>query len=894
MKIIERRVLRGPNLHSHKPCFLAVLDLEDLDDVPSSAVPGFTERLVAALPGLHEHRCSKGHRGGFVERLHEGTYMAHVVEHATLALQNLAGHDVGFGKARMVHGMPRHYRVVVAYRAERVVRRALDVAVALVEGCVRGERVDLDAAVAELRALAAREALGPSTRAIVEAAQRRGIPAMRLTDEANLFQLGWGVRQQRIQATTTSQTNTIAVNIASDKQLTKALLAEAGLPVPQGQVVTSVEEAQAAAREIGLPVAIKPLDANQGKGVGTELADDAAVAAAFERARAWGPQVIVEQHIEGDDYRVLVVGEQVVAAARRCPPRVTGDGRATVRELVESENAQPARGHGHENVLTRIPLDAGTEEALAREGYGLDSVLPAGQVVRLRGNANLSTGGTAEDVTGELHPDTGRACVRAARKIGLDVAGIDIVCEHIGTPLAGQRGAIIEVNAAPGIRMHEHPSQGERHHVGELIVDSLFPPGNDGRIPVVAVTGSNGKTTTTLAIAHVLQRLGRTTGVATTEGVTIGGQRIAEGDCTGYWSARAVLTAPEVEMAVLETARGGILKRGLGFDLCDVGVVLNVQSDHLGADGIQTLDDLAEVKGLVAEVARKAVVLNAQDERCVAMAARVRSGCEVVYFSMDAHHPAFVAHLQRGGRGLYAHQGILMLGHGEHRIPLMETGRLPFTLQGRAHHNVENALAACAALLALGIARDRVAAALSSFTSSAHQNPLRLNVYRTRGVTLLVDYAHNATAYRAIIETGRTLARGRLLGVVAAPGDRRDEDLLEIGRVCREGCDELVVYEMDERRERPPGVTASRIHEGASQVPALAPAQLVPDVREAIRTAFHAAQPGDVVLIGCASHLDELRDALAGLADIASVDVRALGPHGSGADESLEEENAEA
>jgi cyanophycin synthetase len=379
--------------------------------------------------------------------------------------------------------------------------------------------------------------------------------------------------------------------------------------------------------------------------------------------------------------------------------------------------------------------------------------------------------------------------------------------------------------------------------------------------------------------------------VATTEGVTIGGQRIAEGDCTGYWSARTVLTAPEVEMAVLETARGGILKRGLGFDLCDVGVVLNIQSDHLGHDGVETLDDLAHVKGLVAEVARKAAVLNAQDARCVAMAERVRAGCEVIFFSMDPQQPVLEAHLRRGGRGLYLHHGVLMLGHGDHRIPLVETARLPFTLGGRARHNVENALAACAALIALGIPRDRMAAALATFTSSANQNPLRLNLFRTRGVTLLMDYAHNAMAYRAIIETGRQVTSRRLLGVVAVPGDRRDEDLLEIGRVCQEGFDELVVYEMDEVRDRPPGATASRIHEGATQVAAKAPPRVVLDVREAIRTAFHAAGPGDVIIVGCASHLNELRDALAGHAEIASVNVSALGA-GQAGDEALDLEEA--
>jgi cyanophycin synthetase len=532
MKIVERRMLRGPNVHSLRPCFLAIVDLEELDEVASSALPDFTERLVQLIPSLVEHRCSREHRGGFIERLREGTYMAHVAEHLTIELQNLAGHDVGYGKARTVHGMPRHYRIVVAYRSERVVQRSLEMAIDIVMRLSRQEPVDMASAVAELRALAAHEALGPSTRAIVDAARRRGIPTLRLTDEANLLQLGWGALQQRIQATTTSKTNFIAVEIASDKQLTKSLLQEAGLPVPRGETVTTVAAAQATARAMGCPVVVKPRDANQGKGVSTAVSSDEAVAQAFERAHAHGPQVIVEQFIEGDDHRVLVVGERVVAVARRMPAQVVGDGSATVRELVERENLDPARGDDHENILTKIRLDGAAAEVLASQGASFDTVLPVGRCVRLRGNANLSTGGTAEDMTGQAHPDTERACVRAARKIGLDVAGIDVVCADIRQPLAHQRGAIIEVNAAPGIRMHEHPSRGQEQRVGEAIVASMFPPESDGRIPLIAVTGSNGKTTTTLAIAHVVQHLGRTTGVATTEGVFIGGQCVAECDCT--------------------------------------------------------------------------------------------------------------------------------------------------------------------------------------------------------------------------------------------------------------------------------------------------------------------------------------------------------------------------
>jgi cyanophycin synthetase len=887
MKVVERRVLRGPNLHSRSPCFMAVLDLEQLDEVSSTDVPGFTDRLVALIPSLEEHRCSPGHRGGFIERLREGTYMAHIVEHVTIELQCLAGHEVGFGKARMVRGQARHYRVVVAYQEEEAVERAFDMAVDLVQRIAAGEPYAIDAAVAQLKAIAARVALGPSTRAIVEAARNRSIPVVRLTPTANLFQLGWGVAQQRIQAATTSQTNYIAVGIASDKELTKRLLEEAGIPVPQGETVSTLEAAQAAARRIDGPVVVKPLDGNQGKGVSTGVLHPA-VADAFARARLHGEEVIVEQHINGHDYRVLVIGDQVVAAARRVPPSVVGDGVSTVRQLVERENLAPVRGDGHENVLTKIRLDDICAVELALQGQGFDTVPAAGLRVRLRGNANLSTGGTAEDVTAVVHPETARACVRAARKIGLDVAGIDLVCADIERPLREQRGAIIEVNAAPGIRMHEHPSQGERHHVGAAIVDSLFPRHSDGRIPTIAITGTNGKTTTTLAISHVMQRLGRVTGTATTEGVFINGQMIASGDCTGYWSARSVLTSPDVEVAVLETARGGMLKRGLAFDYCDVGVVLNVAADHLGQDGIDTLEDLAEVKGLVAEAARKAVVLNAEDAWSPSLAARMRRSAELVYFSLDAENPVLLAHLKKGGRAVYEHNSMLMLAHGDHRTPLVETTRLPFTLGGRARHNVANALAAFAALMALEVPRERIASGLGTFTSSANQNPLRLNVYRTRGVTLLVDYAHNLQAYQAIIDTGRQLTDQQMIGIVAVPGDRREADIMEVGRLCAEGFDQLIIYEMDDLRGKPPGWAAECVQRGALQADApsktgrpAAPPCIVLDVREAIRAALQTASPGDLVILGCASDLADLKEALGSQAEAAAVHADALDGSGS-------------
>jgi cyanophycin synthetase len=874
MKITEIRFLRGPNRYAFKPCMQAVVDLEDLDDVPSTALAGFVDRLLAALPSLAEHRCSPGYPGGFIERLREGTYMAHIAEHVTLELQTLAGHDVGFGKARMVEGRPGHYRVVVSYLSEAVAQRALETALKLLQSLARDEPFDLEPELAALRSLVEGEALGPSTQAIVDAARARGIPTLRLTQDASLFQLGWGSRAQRIQATITGRSSYIAVDIASDKALTKALLQEAGLQVPRGEVACTLDEAHAAARRIGWPVAVKPLDANQGKGVTTAIADDQALAAAFRRACEWCGRVIVETHVDGSDHRVVVCGDRVVAASRRSPPAVVGDGRSTIAELVDRLNADPARGEGHERPLTRVRLDDAAHETLAAQGLHVGSVLEADRTAVLRGAANLSTGGMAEDVTDRLHPDTARDCVRAARKIGLDVAGIDLVCTDIGMPLKSQCGAIIEVNAAPGIRMHERPALGDRRAVGEAIVDSLFPGGDDGRIPTVAVTGTNGKTTTTLAIGHALRGLGRRVGMTTSEGILVDGQQIEQGDCSGYWSARSVLSDPDVDVAVLETARGGILKRGLAFDRCDVGVVLNVQADHLGQDGIDTLEDLADVKGLVAETARRAVVLNADDELCWKMRLKVRKGCEVIVFSCDPQSQRLHLHLAAGGRAVLLDGDCIEARRGAGVPWSMAVADLPFTLDGCARHNVENALAALAALMALGEPLPECARELRSFACSVECNPLRLNAFQARGIRVLLDYAHNVPAYRAIAATARTLADGEVVGVVAVPGDRRDEDIAAAGCACAQEFDRLVIYEMDDRRGRAPGATAALLRQ-AAEATGLAPAdvRVVPAVRAAVRAAVMAAQPGDVVVLGCASEVDELASALADLPDFAPLDL---------------------
>jgi cyanophycin synthetase len=864
MIIVERRFLRGPNLFARKPCLEAIVDLQQLDEVGSHQIDGFTDRLLQMLPGIVEHHCGVGYRGGFVDRLREGTYMAHIAEHLMLELQTLAGDDIRYGKTRMVRGRPRHYRIVAGYAHETVAERALDEALRIVQAAAAGQLIDTDPLVEELRALRAREVLGPSTAAVVDAALERGIPVLRLADDASLFQLGWGAKQRRVQATITSQSSQIAVEIASDKALTKQLLAEAGVPVPDGGTVTTLDQAQALALEIGFPVTLKPLAANQGKGVTTNIRSAQEIAAAFERARTHDEQVIVEQHVEGDDHRVLVVNGHVVAASCRRPPSVSGNGVHTLRQLVDRLNADPRRGEDHESAMTRVPLDAATLDCLASQGWQLEDVLPLGTQALLRGNANLSTGGSAHDVTERLHPRTALLCVRAARRVGLDVAGIDLVCRDIAQPLDAQGGAVLEVNAAPGIRMHEQPSQGATRPAGRAIVDGLFAPGDDGRIPVVAVTGTNGKTTTALAIAHVLRQQGLRTGCATTEGVFVDGQCLREGDCTGYRSARSVLSDPDVDVAVLETARGGILKRGLFYDRSDVAVVLNVSADHLGQDGIETIEQMAAVKAVVADTARRALVLNAEEPLCVAMADDARPGVEVILFALDRHHPVIERALRLGQRAVLLERGEIVLAGPHAMQAVVRADRLPFTFGGRARHNVANALAAVAALVALEHPLPAIARALVGFAADSHANPLRFNLFQLGEVRLVVDYAHNLAAYRALIETCRAFGqRGRLIGVISAPGDRRDPELAEIGRLCAEGFDETVVYEIDEDRGRTPGATARVLLQGAW--PTGRPVRQVLEMPQALREGLRRCKAGDTLVYACATHLSDLAAAFGDL-----------------------------
>jgi UDP-N-acetylmuramyl tripeptide synthase len=721
VQILEQRFLRGPNVHAATPCLLSLLDLDDLYGVSTRDLPRFNDALLDLLPSLADYLVPTGQPGGFAQRLREGTYLARVIEHVTLGLQCLAGAPVAFGRTRPATGKPGQFRIVCAYQLEKVAQPAFSLAVDIVDALAHDRPFDLAPRLAELRGLADRYAVDASTAAVLVAAHERGIPVTRIAEDANLFQLGWGVKQKRIQATITGDTGTIAVRIAGDKALTRQLLREAGVPVPQGDV-------------------------------------------------------------DGLEYRVLVAGGKVAAAS-------------------------------------------------------------------LRGTAD----GGGDDVTDLLPDATRRLCVRAAAKIGLDVAGIDIVCRDIAVPLADQGGAVVGVEAAPAI--------GASRDVGDAIVTGLMGD-SDGRIPIIACTGTNGKTTTTLLMAHTVRLTGRVTGVTSTHGVTIGGKEVTKGDCTGYWSARTVLSSPDVEFAVLETARGGILKRGLAFDRCDVGMVLNVSPDHLGLDGVDTVEDLAQVKAVVPLAASRAVVLNAEDPLCVAMARRVHPDVEVVYFSMESDNPILLRHLEEGGRAVYFQDNSIVVADATYHQELLRVEAMPIAFGGRARYNIANGLAAAAGLMAVGLSNLQIATGLSTFVSDGKTNPLRTNVFDVRGVTVIVDYAHNPAAYAALAEMARALLPGQLVGIVTAPGDRRDADLLDVGRVCAGRFDELVVYESSSR---------GRAHGGAVDL-ILQGAEIVVgktdtlhrelDVGAAIRLGLSLCRRGDVLVFACGSSLDVFVEAI--------------------------------
>ncbi|MEN9935941.1 MAG: hypothetical protein RLZZ387_2520 [Chloroflexota bacterium] len=876
MRVVETRVYRGPSPYGYRPAIRITLDLEELEEWPSARIPGFNERLLALVPTLADHGCSYGEPGGFVRRLSDdngdgthGTWMGHIIEHIALEIQSLAGTEVTYGKTRSVPDQPGVYHVIYSFREERVGLEAGELAMRLARSLLPPElpsalppeelaAFDFTRERDELIARAQDIVLGPTTASLVEEARRRGIPAIRL-DEHSLVQLGYGKYQQRIRASVTSKTSNIAVETASDKELTIRLLSDVGIPTPRNRLVRSAEEALAAADALDFPLVTKPLDVSHGRGISLNLRTPDEVRRGYEVASEYTRSVLVETFLPGRDYRVLVIGGEVVAVAERVPAHVVGDGRSTIAELIERVNADPRRGFGHEKVLTRIKVTHQSELLLERAGYTLKTVLRDGERFFLASTANLSTGGTAIDRTTEIHYETRELARRAAMVIGLDVAGIDIVTPDISQPLREVGGGVVEVNAGPGFRMHIQPSDGQGRNVARHVIDSLFPPGTPARVPIVSITGTNGKTTTTRMVAHILKMDGRRVGMTTTDGIYIDGQLYMRGDMTGPWSARMVLRDPTVDAAVLETARGGILREGLGFEQCDVGAVLNVSNDHLGHRGVNTLDDIAWVKGVVVESVRKdgASVLNADDPRVAAMAEA--AGGRVVYFSMHGGESASAlvrGHIASGGCAVVLQHGVrgdmLAIYDDEQYIPLLWTHLIPATLEGKALHNVANALAAAAVSYALGVGVENIRQGLRTFTTSFYQTPGRLNVFDEHPFRVIVDYAHNPAAFRAMSELVARLRpnHARVIGVVSAPGDRRDEDIREDAQVAAGMFDVMVVKEDDDRRGRQIGAIAALMCEAALAA-GKRPDEIVTvlDEREAVRHALSLARTRDLVVV---------------------------------------------
>ncbi|KRB11088.1 cyanophycin synthetase [Lysobacter sp. Root690] len=866
MRILDRSVYVGPSLYAHFPVIRLELDLQALEAWPTARLgSAFIDGLVEALPGLAEHGCSYREPGGFVRRMREdeGTWLGHVLEHVAIELQNVAGENVTFGKTRSVSDdRPGVYSVVYEYAQREEGIAAGELGIKLLCSLLPEEIRPAGSVPADFEWESARDgfiryaqrrALGPSTASLVRAAEERNIPWLRLNTQS-LIQFGHGKYQQRIQATVTGRTSHIAVELASDKEETNKILASLGLPVPRQELVSDSSGAIRAAKKLGGSVVTKPYNGNHGRGITIDISSDEDVRAGFEAAREHSRSVIVETFVGGDDHRLLVINGELIAATKRTPGHVVGDGLRSIAELVELVNQDPRRGVGHEKVLTRLELDSQAELMMERVGYTAASIPKPGEIVYLRSTANLSTGGTATDVTDIIHPDNRDMAVRAVLAIGLDVGGVDFISPNIAESYKNIGGGICEINAAPGFRMHVAPSEGTPRDAAGPVIDMLFAPGAPTRVPIAAITGTNGKTTTARMLAHITKMGGYTPGLTTTDGVYIDGQRTVEGDMTGPVSARMVLSDPHVDMAVLETARGGLLRAGMGVSEVNVGAVLNIQSDHLGLKGIDTLEQLAEIKRVVVEVATDCAVLNADDPHVLKMSAYTDAKV-ICYVTMNPSHALVREHIRAGGRACALEAGInghmiTLYDKGSH-IPLLWTHLIPATMEGRALHNVQNAMVAAAMAFSLGIKLDAIRHGLRTFDTTFFQAPGRMNVYNEHPFKVVMDYGHNAHAVSVMSDLAQRLdVPGRRIVVLAGPGDRRDEDLHAIAEAVAGRFDHYICRRDDSLRGRD-GDEVPRII--AKKLLALGVAEasisIIPDEQQAVDAALRMGQAGDLVLV---------------------------------------------
>ena len=848
MEISRTRALRGPNLWSRNTAIECIVHCSELE-CDYTRIEGFEDQLRARFPAVGPLR---------PQGSEHGVSIAHALEAAALALQAQAGCTVTFSRTHetVEHGT---YQVVVEYTEEAVGRRAMELAEQLIVATLANTPFDAAAAIAELRSLDEDERMGPSTGSIVEAALVRGIPYRRLT-AGSMVQLGWGARARRIQAAEVDQTSAVAESIAQDKDLTKRLLHAAGVPVPLGRPVSDIDDGWTVAEEVGLPVVVKPQDGNQGKGVTVNISTREQLAAAYATAAEYG-DVMVERYLPGHDFRLLVVGDQLVAAARREPPQVIGDGQHTIRELVGIVNQDPRRGSGHGTALTKVRLDDIAIARIAAEGLAPESVPAQGQRVVLRNNANLSTGGSATDVTDDVHPEVAARAIEAAQTIGLHICGVDVICESVLHPLEEQGGGIVEVNAAPGLRMHLAPSFGKARNVGVPMVDLLFSPHDDGRVPLVAVTGTNGKTTTTRLIAHLFTSHGWRTGMTNTDGVWVNGRQIDSGDCSGPKSARNVLLHPEVDAAVLECARGGILREGLGFDRSQVAVVTNVGAgDHLGLNYITTVEDVAVLKRVIVHTVAPGgyAVLNAADPHVAAMAGS--SAGNVIFFTADRHHPVMATHRAQGNRVVYVDGDAIVAAESSWRetIPLRD---IPLTRGGAIGFQVENVMAAVAAAWGVGLPWDTIRRGLAGFTSDTDTVPGRFNVMDYRGATIVADYGHNPDAIQALIQAVEAMPAKRRSVVISGAGDRRDEDIRVQTEMLGKAFDDVILYQDAAQRGRADGEVIALLRQGLEGAPRTSYVAEITGEFIAIDHALARLQEGDLCLV----LVDQVEEALAHL-----------------------------
>lgn len=846
MEIREIHAIEGANAYSHRPIIRAIVDLQEWTERFSHELGDFRFRLVEHLPGLAEHYCSRGKVGGFLERLEEGTLIGHVIEHVTIDLLTQAGQKIKYGKTMGILEHPGWYEIIFNYEAKEGAIEGFKQGFALVKTLLEQNSFDVKQAIDHIKDVMADYELGVSTRVIVEACRERGIPVERL-NEGSLLQLGHGRNQRRIQATITGATSNIGVDIACDKEMTKKILSEGGVPVPWGYIVRTEEEAIQTFQDMRTSVVIKPLHGNQGKGVTLRLTNVAEVGAAFKVAQTYGEWVIIEEYIAGRHYRLVVVGDRLIAAAQRIPAHVCGDGSSSIEELIAQVNSDPRRGDDHEKELTKIKIDPVVVLTLAQRQLTLTSVPEQGEVVYLRDSANLSTGGIAEDVTDLVHPDNVNLAVNAAKLIGLDVAGIDLVIEDINESYRKKNGHIIEVNAAPGIRMHHYPSVGKARDVGKAIVDQVIPVGN-GRVPIIAITGTNGKTTTTRMINKMLADQQLRVGMTSTDGVYIDQKLWVQGDMTGPESAKTVLRHPDVQVAVLETARGGILRAGLGYDYADVAVITNVSNDHLGQYGIESLEDIAHVKSLVAEVVRphSYVVLNADDPYVLQMAQRTKG--RVIFFSTEKDNIHVCKHLGLGGTAVFVRRGVMLLCHGSKSFRICSVKQIPATWEGKAKHNIQNALAAIAAGWALGLSAATIRDSLQNFSSEHNRG--RLNLYELNGVRVFVDYGHNAAGIEEVAKTLKQFKGSSLVGCITVPGDRPDNSIREVGCIAAQHFRRLIIREDADLRGRKPGEIAQILYNEAVRN-GMNPSKIdvVLSEIEAFRYGLDSCVPGDTFVM---------------------------------------------